>query len=126
MVAEANAVVAAVSPAEAIRLIGADDVVFVDLRESEERDASGWIPGAVSVPRGMLEFYIDSDRPDRREVFHSGRKVVFYCAGGGRSALAARTAMEMGLEDVVHVAGGFRAWVKAGGPVIPPEAPAGS
>ncbi|MEE9159050.1 MAG: rhodanese-like domain-containing protein, partial [Gammaproteobacteria bacterium] len=74
-------------------------------------------PGAVHAPRGMLEFYIDAASPYHKEIFSSGKKIVFYCASGGRSSLAAQLAMEMGLPDVVHIGGGFKAWVKAGGPV---------
>jgi rhodanese-related sulfurtransferase len=117
LLAEANAVVVTLTAEEAIGLFGDSQIAFVDLREQSELDASGWIPGAVHAPRGMLEFYIDpSSRMHMRE-FSSGKRILFYCAGGGRSALAAKTAMEMGLTNVAHVGGGFRAWVQAGGPV---------
>jgi rhodanese-related sulfurtransferase len=116
-VAEANALITTVPAPEAVERLGDGGVVFVDLREPDELSRLGWIPGAVHVPRGLLEFRIDSERPELRAAFHSGRRVLFYCAAGGRSALATRTAMVMGVEDVAHIGGGFRAWVEAGGPV---------
>lgn len=123
MVAEANAMVQTLAPADAIRLLGNDAVTFVDLRTETERATFGRAPGDTHVPRGMLEFFIDSPRPERRQIFHSGRRIVFYCTGGSRSALAARTAMQMGLEHVAHVGGGFRAWIEAGAPVAPAPTP---
>lgn len=114
---EANAVVTTLSAAEAMELLGDSLVAFIDLREQNELDVSGWIPGSVHAPRGMLEFYIDAGGSSHKEVFSSGKRIVFYCAGGGRSALAAQLAMEMGLDNVAHVGGGFRAWSAAGGPV---------
>ncbi len=118
--AEANAIVNTLDVADAVNLVGDESVAFIDVRELEELNSSGKVPGAVHAPRGMLEFYIDAASPYHKEVFSSGKKIVFYCASGGRSALAARLAMEMGLSDVAHVGGGFKAWVKAGGPVEQP------
>jgi len=117
LLAEANALVVTLTAEEAIGLFGDSQVAFVDIREQSERDASGWIPGAVHAPRGMLEFYLDPSSRAHMEVFGSGKRILFYCAGGARSALAAKTAMEMGLSNVAHVGGGFGAWVAAGGPV---------
>lgn len=115
--AAANEVVTTLTAAEAIGLLGDSQVVFIDIREQNELDESGWIPDAVPAPRGLLEFYIDPSSSSHKEVFSSGKRIVFYCAGGARSALAAQLAMEMGLANVAHVGGGFRAWVEAGGPV---------
>lgn len=123
MVAQANAMVRTLAPADAIRLVGSEAVTFVDLRTESERATFGRVPGDAHVPRGMLEFFIDSPRPERRRIFHSERRIIFYCTGGSRSALAARTAMEMGLDNVAHVGGGFRAWIEAGGPVAPAQTP---
>ena len=122
--AEANAIVNTFDVAEAVNLVGDESVAFIDVREQEELDSSGKVPGAVHAPRGMLEFYIDAASPYHKKIFSSGKKIVFYCASGGRSALAAQLAMEMGLSDVAHVGGGFKAWVKAGGPVEQPTAAA--
>jgi rhodanese-related sulfurtransferase len=65
----------------------------------------------------MLEFALDPTMPYHNPVFSSGKKVVFYCASGGRSALSADTAQSMGLESVSHIGGGFKAWKEANGPV---------
>jgi rhodanese-related sulfurtransferase len=64
----------------------------------------------------MLEFWIDPASPYHKALFASGNKFVFFCAGGWRSALAARTAQDMGLTPVCHIEGGFGAWKKAGAP----------
>jgi rhodanese-related sulfurtransferase len=69
----------------------------------------------------MLEFWIDPDSPYAKPVFQDPKRFVFYCASGWRSALAARTAQEMGLEGVSHLGGGFTAWRDAQGPVEMPE-----
>ncbi len=119
MLAEANALVEALAPADAAALLGRDDVAFIDLRDPRELDREGRIEGAVHCPRGMLEFWIDPESPYHKEIFSSGKHFVFFCAGGWRSALAARTALEMGLETVSHVEGGFSAWKDAGLPHEP-------
>ncbi|MFW5951354.1 MAG: rhodanese-like domain-containing protein [Gemmatimonadota bacterium] len=117
LVAEANRHIRTLSPAAAIALLEDPGVIFVDLREQSEIVRDGGIPGSVHVPRGLLEFHISSSQPEYREVFHSGRPLVFYCTAGSRSALAARTAMTMGVADVAHIGGGLRAWAEAGGPL---------
>ncbi|MGK0170042.1 MAG: rhodanese-related sulfurtransferase [Gammaproteobacteria bacterium] len=100
---------------------GDDDVVFVDIRDIRELWRDGAIPGAHHAPRGMLEFWVDPDSPYARELFQSGKRFVFFCAGGLRSALAARAVHDMGLAPVCHMAGGFGAWAKAGYPTEPKE-----
>jgi rhodanese-related sulfurtransferase len=67
----------------------------------------------------MLEFWIDPESEYYKEIFGSGKKFVFFCAAGGRSALAAQQLQRMGLEPVAHIGGGFRGWKEAGGPVEP-------
>jgi len=114
---EANAVVETLSPQDAMALVGREDVVFVDLRDPRELERAGRMPGAVHCPRGMLEFWIDPESPYHKPVFAEDKRFVFFCAGGWRSALAARTAIEMGLAPVAHLGGGFGAWQEAGGPV---------
>ena len=90
-------------------------VQLVDIRDIRELWREGAIPGAFHTPRGMLEFWIDPESPYHKELFASGKKFVFFCAGGLRSALAAKTAHDMGLAPVAHMAGGFGAWREAGG-----------
>lgn len=121
LLAEANAAVRTLSIDEAKGLTGRDDVVFVDLRDPRELEREGRMPGAFHCPRGMLEFWIDPESPYGKPVFQQDKTFIFFCAGGWRSALAARTAQEMGLKPVAHIEGGFGAWKKAGGAVDGPE-----
>lgn len=121
LVREASARVKTVTPEDAISLVDAEDTVFVDLRDSAEVQRDGKIPGSVLVNRGMLEFALDPTLPYHNPAFSSGKKIVFYCASGGRSALAADTAQQMGLERVTHLGGGFKAWREAGGKVESPS-----
>jgi rhodanese-related sulfurtransferase len=93
------------------------DALFVDLREPNEREEHGAIPGAVHAPRGMLEFWADPTCSYHREEFDSNRRIVLHCAGGGRSALAADTLQQMGYANVAHLDGGFNAWKAADQPV---------
>jgi rhodanese-related sulfurtransferase len=122
LLAEADALVEAIDAAEAARLHGASNVVFVDLRDPREREREGTIAQAFSCPRGMLEFWIDPESPYHKPVFAEDRLFLFFCASGWRSALATRTALEMGLENVCHLKGGYAAWRDAGLPVEPVEA----
>jgi rhodanese-related sulfurtransferase len=117
MVAEANAVVTHAPAEEMTALHSQDGVTFVDLRDPRELERDGMIPGAFHCPRGMLEFWIDPESPYAKPQFQTGNRFVFYCASGWRSALSARTAQEMGLENVSHITDGFGGWKKAGGPV---------
>lgn len=117
LVAEANAQVETISAEEALNQHGSDDVVFVDIRDLPELERDGKIPGALHVSRGMLEFVVDPESPYHKDIFASGKKLVLYCASGGRSALAAQRLQEMGFEQVAHIAGGIRAWKEATGAV---------
>jgi rhodanese-related sulfurtransferase len=121
LVTAAERVIETLSAEAAIGLHGRDDVVFVDLRDIRELNREGRVPGAFHCPRGMLEFWIDPDSKYHKPVFDADKRFVFFCAAGQRSALATETAQRMGLKPVAHIAGGFRAWKAAGGPV---EAPA--
>ncbi len=118
---EANAEIETLSVEAAIALHGKDDVLFVDLRDPRELDREGRMPGAFSCTRGMLEMWIDPDSPYHKPVFAESKRFVFFCAGGWRSALAAKTAQDMGVENVAHVEGGFGAWKKASGPMEAPK-----
>jgi rhodanese-related sulfurtransferase len=116
---EANAEIETLGVAEAIALHGSGDVAFIDLRDPRELEKEGRMPGAHHCPRGMLEFWIDPESPYHRKLFAEPKRFLFFCAGGWRSALAAKTAQDMGLANVAHIEGGFTAWRKAGGPVEP-------
>jgi rhodanese-related sulfurtransferase len=117
MIAEANAVIDTVSVHDALSLAGESDVVMVDIRETVEIQKSGTIPGAIHAPRGFLEFIADPEGPMHNPALAGDKRIVLYCASGGRSALAAKTLRDMGLSRVAHMAGGFAAWREAGGPV---------
>jgi rhodanese-related sulfurtransferase len=114
---EANAAIETLGVEEVKALLGRDDVVMVDLRDPRELEREGRMPGAFHCPRGMLEFWIDPESPYAKPIFQEDKKFVFFCAGGWRSALAAKTAQDMGLKPVAHMAGGFGAWKKADAPV---------
>ncbi len=86
MLAEAEAVVPRISPEEAKALVGKADVLFLDVREPAEVAASGKVPGAVAVPRGLVEFRADPDSQLHDKAFDRAKTVVAYCASGGRSA----------------------------------------
>lgn len=117
MVAEANTRIQTITPQQALALHGDPDVVFVDIRDPRELTRDGMIPDAFPAPRGMLEFWVDPDSPYHKPIFASGKRFVFYCASAWRSALATDTVRSMGLENVCHLEGGFKAWKEAGLPV---------
>jgi rhodanese-related sulfurtransferase len=117
LLTEANAEVQALSPLAAAERLDKEGVIFVDLREAAELDRDGRIVGAKSVPRGMLEFWIDPESPYHKPYFATGKEFVFFCAAGWRSALATKAAQDMGLENVRHIEGGFGAWKDAGLPI---------
>ncbi len=121
LVAEANAEIETVPVEDAKKLLGDENVVFIDIRDVRELARDGKIPGAMHMPRGMLEFWVDPDSPYYRDVFGSGKKFIFFCAGALRSALATQQVQRMGLEPVAHLEGGFGAWRDAGGPIDAPE-----
>ena len=112
---EANEVAKTISVKKAKLLLNNEDYVFIDLRDNREINRDGKIPGAYSCPRGMLEFWIDPESPYHKKVFEKKITYIFYCASAWRSALAVKTALEMGLKPVIHLEGGFTEWVKQNG-----------
>lgn len=115
LLAAANAEVPRISTAEASRLI-ADGALVVDVRDGTEVLATGKVPGAVAIGRGLLEFKADPTAPSHDPAFRPDRTVIVYCASGGRSALAGKTLRDMGYTDVRNL-GGFKDWVAGGGEV---------
>lgn len=111
---EANREIETLNVAETKAAMERDGALLVDLRDPREIEREGRIPGAFSCTRGMLEFWIDPESPYGKPVFQEDRKFIFHCAGGLRSALAAKTAQDMGLKSVAHLGGGFAAWRDAG------------
>ena len=117
LIAEANKVVETISIEEAKKIVLSEKHILIDLRDIRELKRDAKIPGAFSCPRGMLEFWIDPESPYHKEIFNQDKTYVFYCASAWRSALSAKTAMDMGLKPVLHIEGGFMAWKKADGDV---------
>jgi rhodanese-related sulfurtransferase len=117
MIAEAAQRIKAHSVKDAQAFVDDPDTVFVDIRDVRELEREGMIPGAVHAPRGMLEFWVDPESPYHKEIFSSGKNFVLYCQSAWRSSLATATLVDMGLENVSHLEGGFAAWKEAGGPI---------
>jgi rhodanese-related sulfurtransferase len=115
MLAAANAAVPRIGAEEAKAMHAAGKAVFIDLREPPELAASGTVPGALPIPRGLLEFRADPASPDRNPAF-TRPTVITYCASGGRAALAGKLLQDLGYADVRNL-GGFKDWVEAGGAV---------
>jgi sulfur-carrier protein adenylyltransferase/sulfurtransferase len=107
LLTQTKAAITEVDTEEAERRIGEGGVVVLDVREPDEYD-QGAVPGAVHIPRGQLETNIEGRIPDH------DAPIVVYCAGGTRSAFAARTLQELGYHDVVSMAGGFNLWKDQG------------
>jgi rhodanese-related sulfurtransferase len=121
MVIAAKAGIENLAAADAAAELEYADALLVDVREPGET-ARGVIPGAVLVPRGMLEFRADSATAYHLGGFDPGRGVILYCATGSRSALAARSLQELGYRDVAHLRGGLTAWLDEGRPITRPPA----
>ncbi|HTK97369.1 MAG TPA: rhodanese-like domain-containing protein [Pseudomonadales bacterium] len=90
------------------------DLLLLDIRELQETVDLGTLPGAVHAPRGMLEFWADPASPYYRDYFDETKRIVVFCAGGGRSAFAAKALIDMGYRNVAHLEAGFNGWKKAG------------
>ena len=110
LVSEALSEVKTITADEALKLSNEDKCTLIDIREKGELDKTGRIEKSNHIPRGMLEFWLDPDGP----YFKSGKidmnkEMVLFCAGGLRSALAAKSLKEMGFEKVSHIDGGFAA-----------------
>lgn len=117
LVDEAKTQVVSLGLEEARQRLGAEGVVFVDLREHNELAAEGVIPGAFHAPRGLLEFWADPASPWSQTELTSAKQLVLFCAAGWRSALAAKALQDMGRPEVCHLGEGFNAWKSAGAPV---------
>ena len=110
LVSEALSEVKTITADEALKLSNEDKCTLIDIREKGELDKTGRIENSNHIPRGMLEFWLDPEGP----YFKSGKidmnkEMVLFCAGGLRSALAAKALKEMGFEKISHIDGGFAA-----------------
>ena len=117
MVQEANARIENLSVEQTAVEYENEDTLIVDLRESEERNQLDAIPGSMSVPRGLLEFWADPASAIHKKEFKFDRRVILHCASGGRSALAADVLQQMGFSNVAHIDTGFNGWKEAGHPI---------
>ncbi|MEM7520271.1 MAG: rhodanese-like domain-containing protein [Pseudomonadota bacterium] len=119
MVQSARDRIQEVETKDLIAMVNDPDVVIVDIRDIRERQRTGAIPGSVHAPRGMIEFWVDPESPYHKDVFaQDGKKYVFHCASGWRSALTVATLQDMGF-DAAHLREGFSTWSEQGGPVEP-------
>ena len=110
LVTEALREIKTISPEQALKLSNENKCSLIDIREKGELDKSGRVENSHHIPRGMLEFWLDPESP----YFKNGKldmekEIVLFCAGGLRSALAAKSLKEMGFENVSHIEGGFAA-----------------
>jgi rhodanese-related sulfurtransferase len=107
LVNEAKKEIKEITPADLKKMQGSgEDFVLIDVREPDEV-AKGTIPGAVVIPRGMVEYNIDKVTTDK------DKKLVLYCGGGSRSALAAWMLKKMGFRNVISLATGYRGWTQS-------------
>ncbi len=116
IVAKAKAEVPTISPAGLMEVLGQSNVVVVDVRDAQELKATGMVPGAINISRGMLEFKADPTTPMHQKELTRDKMIVLYCASGGRSALSGKVLMDMGYENVRNL-GAIKDWVDAGGEV---------
>ena len=109
----------ALNAREAISSLGRTDVLLVDLRENSERLKHGTLSGALHAPYPSIDESLKPGGVLREVAAATGRRIVFFCAFGERSAMAVAAAKDAGLANTAHIAGGIDAWKKAGGPVLP-------
>ncbi len=115
MVADARGDVGVVSPQDAKKEIDTGSATVIDVREPEEIAASGTVPGARSIPRGVLEIKADTELPMRDPALEDrNQKMLIVCAAGGQAALAAKSLKDMGFKDVSIIDGGLKGWKDAG------------
>jgi sulfur dioxygenase len=107
----------ALSASDVMALRGRPDVAIVDLREKSERDKHGVIPGSLHAPYPSLQDEIGAGGLLHELATASGKRIVFYCAFGERSAMAVQAAQDAGIKTACHIAGGIDAWKKAAGPL---------
>jgi len=108
----------AVTPAQAMALVGEPTVALVDLRERSERDKHGIIPGSVHMPYANLQESIGKGGMLHELASSTSKRILFYCAFGERSAMAVQAAQDAGIASACHIHGGLDAWRKANGPLL--------
>ena len=106
LVNEALQSVKTISSKEALKLSSENSCKLIDIRDVRELQNEGKIQNSRHIPRGMLEFWLDSNSPYSKDI-DLNKEIVLFCAGGLRSALAAKTLVDMGFDKVSHIEGGF-------------------
>ena len=119
LVAEAEAQVKSLTPAEVEKKLKQNGVTLIDLRDIRELKRDGTIADSIHIPRGMLEFWVDPESPYYKSELNDTEEVILFCNGGWRSALAAASLQSMGVKNVAHMSGGFGQWQKEIGRVVP-------
>ena len=115
---EANEIVQLLSFEDSINLISNTSTLIIDVREESEVYDQGMIKNAIHIPRGLLEFTLIPDSPTNPVTIDDETNILVYCAGGYRSALAAKTLIDLGFKNVFNL-GGFKDWVESGGEIQP-------
>ena len=115
---EANDLVKRLSFEESINLINNSKTVIIDVREESEVYNLGLVKNAIHIPRGLLEFKLSPNSPNNPVLIDDETNILVYCAGGYRSALAAKTLLDLGFKNV-YTLGGFQEWVESGGEIQP-------
>jgi|TARA_A100001011_G_C14306403_1_gene843377 rhodanese-related sulfurtransferase len=115
---EANDLVKRLSYDESVDLITNTQTVIIDVREESEVYNLGLIKNAVHIPRGLIEFKLSPNSPNNPVLINDDTNILVYCAGGYRSALAAKSLMDLGFRNVYNL-GGFQEWVESGGDIQP-------
>ena len=118
LVAEAEAQVKSLTPAEVEKKLKQNGVTLIDLRDIRELKRDGTIAESIHIPRGMLEFWVDPESPYYKSELNDTEEVILFCNGGWRSALAAASLQSMGVKNVAHMSGGFGQWQKEIGRVV--------
>ena len=115
---EANDLVKRLSFEESINLINNSKTIIIDVREESEVYNLGLVKNAIHIPRGLLEFKLSPNSPNNPVLIDNETNILVYCAGGYRSALAAKTLLVLGFKNVYNL-GGFQEWVESGGEIQP-------
>ena len=113
---DANSVVKRLSFEESMNLINNSETVIIDVREESEVYNLGIIKNAIHIPRGLIEFKLSPNSPNNPVLINDDTNILVYCAGGYRSALAAKSLLDLGFKNVYNL-GGFQEWVESGGEI---------
>ena len=117
LVEKAKSETNSVTPQQAFGQAQAGTAHLIDIRDIRELQREGQINGAFHAPRGMLEFWADPQSPYHKDVFANSGNLILFCASSWRSALAAKTLQDMGMNNIFDMDGGFNAWKSVGLPI---------